>query len=229
MNNQYNVLAPYYDFLQKDIDYNDWIEKINSLNAEKDIEILEIGCGTGTLSNLLYKQGYKNIDAFDLSQDMIDIAVTKNKNINFFVDNAINFSLGKKYDLIIMLMDTMNYIIEEKDIKKTFQTINEHANQNAIIYIDIHNKRNLKNFHKYFETKILKENIFYDWYSEIDNDKEKIVKHIFEFYENEKLIQSENHYQRIKSYKYYVKLNKNAKLIKKIKEEYRTHLFFKRR
>ena len=41
---------------------------------DREIEILDAGCGTGLLARLLQSRGYRNIDGFDISPDMVAIA-----------------------------------------------------------------------------------------------------------------------------------------------------------
>ena len=40
----------------------------------RNIRIMDAGCGTGQLGSLLREHGYLNIDGFDLSPEMIEIA-----------------------------------------------------------------------------------------------------------------------------------------------------------
>ena len=71
-------------------------------------KILEIGCGDGRNSINIYKN-YKDtiIDAFDYSQEMVDLATRNAKknginNINFFVNDIEKLdSIKDSYDLII--------------------------------------------------------------------------------------------------------------------------------
>lgn len=46
--------------------------------ANKNIKILDAGAGTGIIGEMLVKQGYTNVDALDISQKMLDIAIKKN-------------------------------------------------------------------------------------------------------------------------------------------------------
>ncbi len=42
--------------------------------ANPEIKIMDAGCGTGKLARALKHEGYNNIDGFDLSEDMVQIA-----------------------------------------------------------------------------------------------------------------------------------------------------------
>ena len=41
---------------------------------DQNLEILDAGCGTGLVGNALCRQGFQNIDGFDLSHKMVEIA-----------------------------------------------------------------------------------------------------------------------------------------------------------
>ena len=47
-------------------------------NPRKDMKILDAGAGTGGIGELLKARGYTNVDALDISQEMLDLAAPKN-------------------------------------------------------------------------------------------------------------------------------------------------------
>ena len=47
-------------------------------DASKNIKILDAGAGTGIIGEMLVQRGYKNVDALDISQKMLDLAEKKN-------------------------------------------------------------------------------------------------------------------------------------------------------
>lgn len=94
----------------EDLDYYDLYQnnflKLYVDAAKQSYNILEIGCGTGYITNLIALQN-KNctIDAVDFA-DSIDVAKAfslKNniKNITYHKTNFLSFRVIKKYDLII--------------------------------------------------------------------------------------------------------------------------------
>ena len=74
----YDLLAPVYDEINKDIDYSRWadfIEKIINENSgfqEKNL-ILDLGCGTGKMTLELARRGY-DMTGVDYSTEMLDVA-----------------------------------------------------------------------------------------------------------------------------------------------------------
>ena len=68
----------------------------------KNIKILDIGCGTGLSGFALKKNGFKSIDGLDLSEEMLKIAEQKKiyqSLFNFDLNNPSDFN--HKYDAII--------------------------------------------------------------------------------------------------------------------------------
>ncbi len=72
---------------------------------DRQSNILEVGCGEG--QNVLYlaKQGYSNIDAFDISENGISklkkLCELSCVDINAFVQDLASYTFVKKYDLIM--------------------------------------------------------------------------------------------------------------------------------
>lgn len=117
-------------FAQGTIGECDFIE--NELNFNKDLKIIDIGCGTGRHSIELAKRGYK-ISGIDLSESLIQKALEKarldNLNIEFLRCDARNLPFEKHFDVAIMLCeggfplmetDEMNYEIL-KNVSKSLK------------------------------------------------------------------------------------------------------------
>ena len=76
---------------------------------QKDIKILDAGCGTGLVGIELKKHNYSNIDGVDFSQNMLDL-VPKDiyKNLNKFDLNKPLKYKDNTYD-IVMCVGTFTY------------------------------------------------------------------------------------------------------------------------
>lgn len=84
------------DFIESEIDYN------------KNLRILDIGCGTGRHALELTKRGY-NVVGIDLSESMIKKAREKAENAGLNVDfqlaDARNLPFEHEFDLAIMICE----------------------------------------------------------------------------------------------------------------------------
>jgi len=65
--------------------------------------VLDIGCGTAEISLWFYKSGNYIVDAFDISENAIEIAkkMHAQTNIHFFCHNICTEALSKKYDILV--------------------------------------------------------------------------------------------------------------------------------
>ena len=73
----YTSFAQVYDLFQDNIPYGEWADYLKSLLNEygvKDGLVLDLGCGTGSITELLAKAGYDMIGV-DNSEDMLEIAM----------------------------------------------------------------------------------------------------------------------------------------------------------
>jgi len=77
--------------------------KFKALIHKKNVKIIDVGCGTGLVGKALYKHGFKNIDGYDISAEMLKIAKQAKiykelKQIDF---NNVSNNLPKNYDALI--------------------------------------------------------------------------------------------------------------------------------
>ncbi len=89
------------------------------LDKGKDVDILDAGCGTGTLMLHLQRMGYE-IDGFDIDKENVAVA-RKRVNGRVEVGNVLDYTTRKKYDLIFcgeVLEHVENDLRAMKNIKK---------------------------------------------------------------------------------------------------------------
>lgn len=90
--NEYGYLAPFIT-----------VDKLKNFHLDKNIEIVDVGCGTGLVGVELDKLGYSNIDGYDISQEMLKASKKTKiyKNLKQVDLNLDSFSPRKTYDLLI--------------------------------------------------------------------------------------------------------------------------------
>ncbi|NCB06254.1 MAG: class I SAM-dependent methyltransferase, partial [Clostridia bacterium] len=79
MNEQYSALAEAYDELMREVPYADFarqIERLFRFSSHPPHLVLDLACGTGTLTRMMAERGYEMIGA-DLSPEMLDVARAK--------------------------------------------------------------------------------------------------------------------------------------------------------
>lgn len=191
----YNRFAEVYDRLMtEDIDYKKWFSYIESIFKRTNTmpkEILEMACGTGNLTEVLAKEGY-DIECFDLSEEMLSIAykkLRKYKNVSIRNMNMIDFEFNKKFDSIISICDSINYIIDIEDLKNTFSNVYNHLKDGGTFIFDINSYYKLSKVIGNNTFVYDEDDVFYTWENEFENDisnfyltfflKEKDIYHRF--------------------------------------------------
>ncbi len=142
----YTALAEIYDFVMRDVPYKRWAKYIVKLIKNfhpKAKRILELACGTGTMILLLKKQGFE-IDGLDLSPQMIEKAKRKVKSadVKFFISDMSNFKADKKYDVVLCLYDSVNYLQSIENFRKLFENVWNSLDENGIFIFDISTEYN---------------------------------------------------------------------------------------
>lgn len=178
----YGKFAGIYDDLMTDFDYEEWfnyIEDILRKNNVKPKNILEMACGTGNLSYYLGKKGY-DLTCFDLSADMLsraDEKLSSFNNVRLLNQNMIDFNIYEKFDCILSICDSINYITEKDDLLETFKNVYNHLEDDGIFIFDINSFYKLKYIignNTFVEDR---EDIFYSWENYFDEED-----NICEFY-----------------------------------------------
>lgn len=188
---EYEYLAKYYDYLLGDEDAFDfWLEYINAKDYHT---VLELASGSGVLAGILKKQG-KEVTASDISKEMKEVA-TNNFDGEYLILNMIDFDLHKKYDLILCVCDSINYLYDE-ELEQMFKSVYKHLNDGGRFIFDMHNPKRLKEFdEEYIEEGQIDENVYYQWTINSDTFDRTVNEH-FTFYTPEGMIQ-EQHTQNV--------------------------------
>lgn len=188
---EYEYLAKYYDYLLGDEEaFKFWLEYINAKDYHT---VLELASGSGVLAGILKKQG-KEVTASDISKEMKEVA-TNNFDGEYLILNMIDFDLHKKYDLILCVCDSINYLYEE-ELEQMFKSVFKHLNDGGRFIFDMHNPKRLKEFdEEYIEEGQIDENVYYQWTINSDTFDRTVNEH-FTFYTPEGMIQ-EQHTQNV--------------------------------
>lgn len=139
----YGIFSSVYDILTENVEYERIAEKICSLLRSNGVDgglLLDLGCGTGTLSFLLEKKGYDIIGA-DASEDMLSIANEKkydeNSSAIFLCQSGEELDLYGTIDCAVCVLDTVNHIENLEKIRETFKKISLFMNMGGIFVFDI--------------------------------------------------------------------------------------------
>ena len=111
----------------------------NKYNSLKNLNILDIGCGGGLLSEPMYRLG-ANVIGIDASEKNIKIArvhAKKNKlNIKYICNSPEKFLSKKKFDVVL----NMEIVEHVDDINFFIKKSSKHLKKNGLMFIATINK-----------------------------------------------------------------------------------------
>lgn len=139
----YTGFATVYDLFMDNVPYDAWtdylIELFKIYGVEKGL-VLELGCGTGSMTSRMAKKGYDMI-GIDASEDMLSIARQANsdneKSILYLCQDIRDFELYGTVAGIYSVCDTMNYILTEDDLVKVFTLANNYLDKDGVFIFDL--------------------------------------------------------------------------------------------
>ncbi len=139
----YQKLAPVYDHIMRDVDYEDWTDYIDAIiryHHPYANRMLELACGTGTMALAMEQRDDYVITATDASAEMIRIARSKasrrKSGITWLVQDMCRLDIGRKYEIIFMVFDSLNYLHREEEVLSLFQSVSNHLDQSGIFVFD---------------------------------------------------------------------------------------------
>lgn len=140
----YEALAASYDELTEDVEYEkraDFVEKL-FLRAKRPVKsLLDLACGTGTMTVLFARRGY-TVTGVDYSPEMLAQAQQKLAAINspplLLCQSMPQLKLLEKVDAAICCLDSINYLTRPRDVQRTFNRLHDTIAPGGSLVFDIH-------------------------------------------------------------------------------------------
>lgn len=152
----YTSFAKVYDIFMDETPYEEWgagiraiiekygvskpvdKEKQDVLESEKNL-VVDLGCGTGTMTELLAASGYDMIGV-DYSEEMLSVAMEKKEKsglpILYLCQDMRDLELYSTVGTVISVCDSLNYLLKEEDLVETFQRVNNYLFPGGIFIFD---------------------------------------------------------------------------------------------
>ena len=138
----YTSFASVYDTFMDNIPYEEWAEYLVDLLKEYGISdglVLDLGCGTGNMTELLASAGYDMIGV-DNAEEMLEIAMEKREksghDILYLLQDMREFELFGTVRAIVSVCDSINYITEKEDLLEVFRLANNYLDPKGIFIFD---------------------------------------------------------------------------------------------
>ena len=139
----YGEFARVYDMFMDNVDYEAWCGYLEDRLKEYGISdglVLELGCGTGTMTELLAAKGYDMIGV-DNSEEMLAEAMEKKvesgHEILYLCQDMQEFELYGTVRAIVSVCDSLNYLTDEEDLLTVFRLANNYLDPGGIFLFDM--------------------------------------------------------------------------------------------
>lgn len=139
----YSSFASVYDTFMDDIPYREWCNYLTGLLKEYGVEdglVLELGCGTGSGTQLLSNAGYDMI-GIDNSMDMLQIAMEKRgetgSDILYLLQDMREFELYGTVRAVVSICDSMNYLTDYQDLVAVLRLVNNYLDPGGVFLFDL--------------------------------------------------------------------------------------------
>lgn len=151
----YQDFARVYDKFMDNIPYTEWGERLDALirkygvsKPERDAEglldaernlVVDLGCGTGTLTEMMYQKGY-DLVGVDVSDAMLNIAMEKKEQsgseILYLQQDMRELELYGTVGTVYCVCDSLNYILEEEELAAVFSLVNNYLFPGGVFIFD---------------------------------------------------------------------------------------------
>lgn len=157
-------MATVYDRFMDSAPYAQWAsftkEVLDQIKPDAKT-VIDLGCGTGTLTLRLAAEGYQ-MTGVDFASDMLTIAAQhaadEGTQVQWIHQDLTTLDVGKAFDVAVSYCDVINYITTESDIKSVFENAYKSLTDDGVFIFDVHAISYAEN--------VLTDNLF----SEIDED-----------------------------------------------------------
>lgn len=146
----YTRFAQVYDTFMDNVPYKKWSSYLTGLLSKNGIEdglVLDLGCGTGEMTEELASSGYDMIGV-DSSEEMLETAMEKRiesgHDILYLLQDMRSFELYGTVRAVISCCDCVNYITEPEELEKVFELVNNYLDPKGLFVFDFNTKYKYK-------------------------------------------------------------------------------------
>ena len=138
----YTSFAEVYDTFMDNVPYGEWARHIREKLCEHGVTdgiVLDLGCGTGTMTERLAGYGYDMIGV-DNSEEMLELAMEKKTesgyDILYLLQDMRGFELYGTVRAVVSVCDSVNYITEPDELEEVFRLVNNYLDPKGIFLFD---------------------------------------------------------------------------------------------
>lgn len=150
----YTDFAYVYDTFMDATPYEEWAAFIKSMMEKHGISkpekttdtlasernlVLDLGCGTGTLTEMLAEDGYDMI-GIDNSDSMLELAIRKREKAGhetlYLLQDMREIELYSTVGTVLSVCDSLNYILEKEELMQVFALVHNYLFPGGLFLFD---------------------------------------------------------------------------------------------
>ena len=136
----YEEFAPVYDQTMGALSvrrYAKFIDRVLAELGKRPLEILDLACGAGHLAAHLVKNGH-SVTGVDHSEAMLALARENAPSAQFeLFDMSAPHALGRKFDVIVCLFDSINHLTELQIVTRLFEHLRKTLVPRGMLLFDV--------------------------------------------------------------------------------------------
>ena len=147
----YGVFAKYYDILMSDVDYSARALYICDIFKRHNLvgnSVLDLACGTGSISFELAKSGFEVIGV-DISDQMLSQAAIKAgancQNPIFICQDMCSLDLYGTVSAAVCTLDGVNHLTSSQSVKKAFECVSLFLERDGLFVFDLNTPYKIAN------------------------------------------------------------------------------------
>ena len=149
--NCYEALAAAYDDLTDDVEYGRRADFLRRLMRQSRIEVntvLDLACGTGTMTCLLAEAGYEMIGV-DVSEDMLAEAAGKQVSAGkippiYLQQSMDHLDLYGTVEAAVCCLDSLNYLTDVRTLRRMLRRLHLFIAPGGVFLFDINSPHKLR-------------------------------------------------------------------------------------
>lgn len=134
----FTALASVYDTIMQDVPYAAWVDFALAGAERRGWQgggVLELGCGTGNVTQLLEERGLRVV-AVDASPAMLDVARAKLLHATLLLGDIRDAALPGSFSLALGVFDVVNNLLEDGDMARLAEHVLSHLEPGGVWAFD---------------------------------------------------------------------------------------------
>ena len=187
----YGSFAYFYDRLTENVPYAQMAEQIERLTArfggKTDGILLDLACGTGSLSEALAKRGF-DVIGVDGSDEMLNCAFDKKFDsglpIQYLCQDMRRLDMFGTIDVTVCALDSINHLESKEDVLEVFKRVSLFCDPDGLFIFDVNTLHKHRDVLAGTAFIFSYKNFYCGWQNEYDKTDDSV--HIWlDFFENE--------------------------------------------